>query len=75
MLTNNVYTGNRKHLTPSKGNWNFHSKLNVDLDFDTNHENNSTNNHQPNDSNIQSNRNFNATHSNNKQNYCIVGQK
>ena len=70
-LTNKIYTGNRKHLTPSRVNWNFCSKSNIDLDLDVTYENNSTTNVQINDSNIQSNNNSNVSHSNNKQNYCI----
>ena len=59
-LTNKVYTRNRKHLTLSKGNCNFCSKLNIGLNLDDIDEINSTSNvhdmtYHINDSNVQSN--------------------
>ena len=69
-VTNLVYARNRKRLTPSKSKQNFCRKLNIDLDLCDTDENNSTTNIQPSDSYVQSNGNFNLTHSNNKQNYC-----
>ena len=60
-----------KHLIPSKGNRNFCSKLNIDLDLDELHENNSTTIVEPNDSIVQCNGNFNVTHSNNKLNINV----
>ena len=58
-LTNKAYIRNRKPLTPSKDGRNFCSKLSIDQDLDGTDKNNSTVNVQQNDSNIQSNGNFN----------------